>query len=53
VIFSEPEEGVVVIPKDLLDEVLSLMPKLVAADNKVKEAVLKGMTVAETFKNFR
>ena len=43
----------VVIPQELLDEMLSLMPKLVAADDKVKEAVTDGMTVAEAFKKFR
>lgn len=51
--FCDPLEGVVVIPQDLLDETLSLMPKLVADDDKVKEAVKKGMTVAEAFKTFR
>jgi len=29
------------------------MPKLVSADDKVKEAVIEGMTVAEAFKKFR
>lgn len=42
-----------VIPRELLDDTLSLMPRLVAADDKVKEAVEKGMTVAEAFKKFR
>lgn len=42
-----------VIPQQLLDETLSLMPRLVAADEKVKEAVDGGMTVAEAFKKFR
>lgn len=51
--FGDPEEGVVVIPRGLLDETLELMPKLVAADDKVKEAVLNGMTVADAFKQFR
>lgn len=46
-------EGVVVIPQELLDATLELMPKLVAADDKVKEAVQGGMTVAEAFKAFR
>ena len=42
-----------VIPQELLDETLSLIPKLVAADDKVREAVQGGMTVAEAFKTFR
>jgi hypothetical protein len=29
------------------------MPKLVSADDKVKEAVENGMTVAEAFRKFR
>ncbi|KAI1625918.1 ribonuclease E inhibitor RraA/Dimethylmenaquinone methyltransferase [Exophiala viscosa] len=53
IIFCDPTEGVVVIPQELLDETLSLIPKLVAADDKVKEAVEGGMTVAEAFKKFR
>ncbi|KIW39515.1 hypothetical protein, variant [Exophiala oligosperma] len=53
IVFCDPLEGVVVIPQDLLDETLSLMPRLVDADDKVKEAVEKGMTVAEAFKKFR
>ncbi|KEF57644.1 uncharacterized protein A1O9_05562 [Exophiala aquamarina CBS 119918] len=53
IVFLDPEEGVVVIPRGLLDGTLSLMPKLVSADDKVKEAVIDGMTVAEAFKKFR
>ncbi|EXJ70986.1 uncharacterized protein A1O5_05979 [Cladophialophora psammophila CBS 110553] len=53
IIFCDPLEGVVVIPQGLLDETLSLISKLVTADDKVKEAVLGGMTVAEAFKTFR
>ncbi|OAP55045.1 hypothetical protein AYL99_10745 [Fonsecaea erecta] len=53
IVFCDPLEGVVVIPQDLLDETLSLMPKLVASDDKVKEAVLGGMTVGEAFRTFR
>ncbi|EXJ54097.1 hypothetical protein A1O7_09434 [Cladophialophora yegresii CBS 114405] len=53
ILFCDPVEGVVVIPRDLLDETLSLIPKLVADDDKVKDAVQNGMTVAEAFKTFR
>ncbi|KAK5191463.1 hypothetical protein LTR99_003712 [Exophiala xenobiotica] len=53
IVFCDLEEGIVVIPQELLDETLSLMPKLVSADDKVKEAVENGMTVAEAFKKFR
>jgi hypothetical protein len=42
-----------VIPKSLLGDVLALMPKLVAADDKVKEDVGNGSTVFEAFKRHR
>ena len=43
----------VVIPADKLEQVLELLPKLTADDDKVKEAVLGGMSVQEAFKRFR
>lgn len=42
-----------VIPKSLLEEVLTLMPKLAAADDKVIEDVRNGSTVFEAFKKNR
>ncbi|PGG99975.1 hypothetical protein AJ80_09262 [Polytolypa hystricis UAMH7299] len=53
IVFCDPLEGAVVIPKALLDDVLTLMPKLVAADDKVKEDVLNGSTVFDAFKKHR
>ncbi|RMZ91331.1 hypothetical protein DV736_g1412, partial [Chaetothyriales sp. CBS 134916] len=53
IVFCDPSEGVVVIPQDLLDDTIQLMPRLVAADDKVKEAVKEGMAVAVAFKKFR
>ncbi|OJJ40637.1 hypothetical protein ASPWEDRAFT_166704 [Aspergillus wentii DTO 134E9] len=53
IIFCDPLEGVVAIPRDLLDQVLELMPKFVAMDDKVKEAVLQGSSVFDAFKKFR
>lgn len=41
------------IPRDLLDQVLEVMPKLIGMDDKVKEAVGRGMTVFDAFKQFR
>lgn len=41
------------IPKELLDQALETMPKLVSMDDKVKEAVLQGSTVNDAFKKFR
>ena len=42
-----------VIPQELVDKVLELMPKIVEADDKVKEDVMAGSTVAEAFKKHR
>lgn len=42
-----------VIPKDLLDDVLELSPKLMAQDDKVKADVEKGMSVFEAMKKHR
>ncbi|KAL7794495.1 RraA-like protein [Trichoderma ceciliae] len=53
VAFSDPSNGVVIIPRDKVDQVLELLPSLVAADVKVKEDVLKGMSVYEAFKLHR
>jgi regulator of RNase E activity RraA len=46
-------EGVVVIPRDLLDDVLDLMRKLVAQDEKVLEDVNNGSSVFEAMKKYR
>jgi hypothetical protein len=43
----------VAIPKDLVDDVIDLMPKLVHADEKVKEDVQAGSSVFEAFKKHR
>ncbi|EED24376.1 DlpA domain protein [Talaromyces stipitatus ATCC 10500] len=53
IVFCDPLEGVVVIPKDLLDDVLDLCPKLIAQDNKVKADVEKGMSVYEAMQKHR
>ncbi|PON25715.1 hypothetical protein TGAM01_v205600 [Trichoderma gamsii] len=53
VAFSDPGNGVVIIPQDKVGQVLELLPSLVAADAKVKEDVLKGMSVYEAFKLHR
>ena len=47
------ENGVVAIPHEKVDEVLALLPKLVAADEKVIEEVEAGISVAEAFKRHR
>ncbi|KAF9888094.1 hypothetical protein FE257_009230 [Aspergillus nanangensis] len=53
IIFCDPLEGVVSIPRDLLDQVLEVMPKLVAMDDQVKEAVAQGTKVFDAFNQFR
>ncbi|KAE8350661.1 ribonuclease E inhibitor RraA/Dimethylmenaquinone methyltransferase [Aspergillus coremiiformis] len=53
IVFCDPLEGVVAIPRELLDQVLELMPKLVAMDDNVKEAVRQGSNVFDAFKKFR
>jgi regulator of RNase E activity RraA len=51
--FCDPANGVVVIPRDKLPQVLELLPKLTLADDKVKDDVAKGMSVSEAFKLHR
>ncbi|THC92480.1 hypothetical protein EYZ11_008044 [Aspergillus tanneri] len=53
IIFCDPLEGIVSIPRDLLHSVLELMPKLGAMDDKVKEAVAQGSSVFHAFQKFR
>ncbi|ROT36599.1 DlpA domain-containing protein [Sodiomyces alkalinus F11] len=52
-VFSDPANGVVVIPKDKVDQVLELLPRLTAADERVKEDVLTGVSVYDAFKAHR
>lgn len=44
------ENGVAHIPRHLEQEVLELLPKLKAQDEKVREAIEEGQTAAEAFK---
>ncbi|KKK14158.1 hypothetical protein P175DRAFT_0518618 [Aspergillus ochraceoroseus IBT 24754] len=53
IIFCDPLEGVVAIPRNLLDRVLEVMPKLTAMDERVKDAVGNGSSVFDAFKEFR
>ncbi|WYZ37893.1 hypothetical protein EsH8_II_001399 [Colletotrichum jinshuiense] len=52
-VFADPVNGVVAIPRDKIDQVLELLPKLTAADDKVKEDVLNGKSVHDAFKAHR
>ncbi|KFA76739.1 hypothetical protein S40288_07823 [Stachybotrys chartarum IBT 40288] len=51
--FCDPANGVVMIPQEKVTQVLELLPKLTSADDKVKEAVLGGMSVSQAFKIHR
>ncbi|KAL9106525.1 MAG: hypothetical protein Q9227_008440 [Pyrenula ochraceoflavens] len=53
IIYCDAREGVVVIPQDLLDAVIDLMPKIVQADERVKADVKAGGSVFEAFKKHR
>ena len=53
IMFCDPVEGVVVIPQDLLNDVLRLLPALVEADDNVMTDVSAGMTVQEAFAKHR
>jgi regulator of RNase E activity RraA len=52
-VFSDAVNGVVIIPKDKVTKVIEMLPGLVAADDRVKEDVGKGMSVQEAFKKHR
>lgn len=51
--FCDPNNGVVIIPKGKIADVVSILPDLVAADDRVKEEVMKGMSAQEAFKKHR
>lgn len=52
-VFSDYVNGVVVIPQDKVEDLLTLLPVLAEADNRVKEDVERGVSVAEAFKRHR
>jgi len=52
-VVDEEENGVVVIPKEDLEEVLRVLPRLVEADEKVMAEVMAGGEVGEAFKKYR
>ncbi|KAK6509196.1 hypothetical protein TWF481_003957 [Arthrobotrys musiformis] len=53
IIFADPVNGVVAIPQDKLDAVLELLPKITAADDKVRVDVLNGSGLQDAFKKHR
>lgn len=46
------DDGVVVVPADVAEEALSLAEEKVRGENKVREALAGGMSVAEAFQKF-
>jgi len=53
VVFSDPTNGIVIIPQSKLEKLLELLPRLVEADQKVIEDVKNGVSVQEAFKKHR
>jgi regulator of RNase E activity RraA len=53
VVFADPENGVVVIPQDVLEKVLEILPGLVEADRRAIEDVKAGVSVSEAFRRHR
>ncbi|QSZ34700.1 hypothetical protein DSL72_007555 [Monilinia vaccinii-corymbosi] len=51
--FCDPKNGIVIIPRAKVADVISILPSLVGADDRVKEEVKKGMSVREAFKKHR
>jgi regulator of RNase E activity RraA len=52
-VFSDATNGVVIIPQEQISETISLLPRLVEADDRVKEDVSKGISVQEAFQTHR
>lgn len=52
-VFCDPANGVVVIPRSRVAQVLEMMPRFTAADDRVKEAVASGMSAHEAFQAHR
>jgi regulator of RNase E activity RraA len=54
IIMIDPlENGVVVVPKGKVEELLDLLPKLVEADEKVIQDVGRGVSIEEAFRKHR
>jgi regulator of RNase E activity RraA len=54
IIMIDPfEKGVVAVPKEKVEALLELLPKLVGADEDVIHDVERGVSVAEAFKRHR
>lgn len=52
-VFCDPMDGIVIIPQELVDRVIEVMPGRVAGDSKVKEAVEAGSDVQTAIQKYR
>ena len=53
IVFCDPSEGVVVIPQELIEDVVKFLPKHLKTEEAIKSAVKDGMSVSEAFRRFR
>lgn len=53
IVFCDPVDGVVVIPRDLADQVIDMIPKAAAADQLLRADVEKGSSVVAAMKRHR
>ncbi|KAM3075523.1 hypothetical protein ACMFMG_007666 [Clarireedia jacksonii] len=51
--FCDPKNGVVIIPQSKISEVVSMLPGLCTADDRVKDEVQQGISVQEAFQKHR
>ena len=52
-VFSDATNGVVIIPRSKVANVIDMLPGLIETDDRVKEDVTQGVTVQEAFKKHR
>ena len=53
IVFCDPVEGVVVIPQELIEDVVRFLPGHVKSEEAIKSAVKDCMSVSEAFRRFR
>lgn len=53
IIFCDPVEGIVAIPRHLVEAVVEMLPAMVEADEKIKQDVADGGSVYEAMQKHR
>ena len=53
IVFCDPVEGAVVIPQELIEDVVRFLPEHLKSEETIKSAVKGGMSVSEAFRKFR